>query len=207
MSESSKFVAGLVALALLLGVTYLLVKNNEAKSPRTSIPIYTSGEYGYAFSYDGSYALTTFAPEYVTLEDTSRPEPNEVVEVALVKADAETQYASFEDFVHDRSLIFCAADGPGGSTSCNTVSRTQPFTTATGIKGEIFYLEFVHLSPEGESRREAGPFYAFDVSANVQGGDFAALTFRPARFYEESDMYDEGAKVANDIVNTLQIAR
>lgn len=205
MSETAKMLMGLAVLLLLCGATYLLVKNNESKVLPGN-PVYANATYGYAFAYDSAQTLIEFTPEYVTLEDQSVEEPNELVQVAVVSADISEPYESFEDFAKTRARVFCAADGPTASLNCTRTTRSEPFTTVTGIKGEVFYLELVETRGEEVTNREAGPFYTFNVSLDTPGSGYDALIFRPARFYEESEMYDRGAKATFDVVNTLQIS-
>ncbi len=207
MSESTKILVGLVALFLLCGATYFLVRNNELKAAPQSpaATTYTNTEYGYSFSHDPALTLIEFTPEYVTLEDQGAAEPNEVVQVAVENADISESFESAEEYARTRALVFCAADGPTASMRCTRTTRTEPFTTATGITGEVFYLEFVETRGEEVATREAGPFFAFNVSMDTPGSGYSALIFRPARFHEESAAYDRGAQATLDVVNTLKI--
>lgn len=206
MSERTKLVFGVIGLALLCGATYLLVKNNEGKIGVTDDAPQISyvNSHGFTYMYDGQYSLVELSDRYQHVERAGS-EPNELVSINVEQPYDGDQYDSFQDFLHTRAILYCAADGPSESLQCTQVTRTQPFTTATGISGEVFYLELEHSSPDGVTHREAGPFYGFDVTR--EGGAMTALLIFPTHFYNESDLYDEGAEEANDIVNTVRLVR
>lgn len=208
MTGSSRAALAIIVLVLLCGGTYYLVRNNEGKAgpAEPALKTYSSAAYGFSFAYDPAYSLADFPSDrYVNIEKPG-DEPNEVVSVAVEIAEQDGEFTDFEDYVHQRSLVFCAADGPYESLRCTKVTRSEPFVSATGVRGDVFYLEMEHTRGDDTSYREVGPFYAFDLSQSGSA-PYTALIIRPARFYEESEMYDEGAKAANDIVNTLVITR
>lgn len=215
MGTNTKLVYSIIFLALLVGGTYYLVKQNEAKGEQGSTAgeerVYLNQVYGYELVHDGALSLVEFTPEYQTLEDLSREEPNELVQIAVEEAMISDDYESFEDFAHEVSRKYCVADGPGGSMHCERVMRSESFTTATGFTGEVFYLEFIHetFASDGTATsrtvREAGPFYAFNISTDAPGSGYRALIMRPADFFSEGEMYDLGAAAAHKLVNSLHI--
>lgn len=219
MGSNTKIAYSLVFLALLLGGTYYLVRTNEAKGEPTD-PVertlaYANPVYGYAFEYAPGLALVEFIPEYQTIEDQSRAEPNELVHISVEELDLDDvqleEYESAEDFAKARAVNYCAADGPGGSMRCTQVTRAENFTTATGLTGEVFYLAFVHETfasgdtPASTTTREAGPFYAFNISTDAPGSGYRVLIFRPAPFFEEGEWADTSARVTNEVVNSLTL--
>lgn len=201
-----------IFLALLAGGTYYLIKNNEAKgnvSSEETARTYSSAEYGFTFSYDPTLVLLEFTPRYLTLEDQTRAEPNEIVQIAVETEDALEVPETFSQYVQSRAINYCAADGPGGSMKCTKVTRSEPFVGESGASGDVFYLEFVHETfAEGggiasSTTREAGPFYAFELSRGEGDSAFAALIVRPANFFSEGELYDMGAAAAFALVETL----
>ncbi len=196
--------AVLLALVGLLVGSYLVLRGDSSEP--VAAALYESSEYGYSFSYDSSLRLNDFTPEYQAIEDPVTEEPNELVQIAVEHASIMDEAESFDEYAMERAKAYCAADGPTGSLYCTRVTRHEPFTTNTGIVGVVFYLEMVHeVFGEGRTTREAGPFYAFNISLDTPGSGHSALIVRPAQFYEEGEMYDRGAAAANALVNTLRI--
>jgi len=207
MTESIKIFAGVVALALLVGASYFLVQHNERVGNEAGVvkpPEYTNAEFDFSFIYPSGLEITEYTDQVITITDPAQENAG-IVDITVEIADTDTSYTDLKEFIHTRAPLYCEADGPGGRMSCSKVSREQSFTTATGISGEIFYLELTHRDGDSATVREAGPFYAFDMSSGILEADFSALLVRPSKFAEESEMYDRGAQIANDIVNTLRL--
>lgn len=203
MSERGKLALALLGLLLLCGATYLLVKNNEGKVgviDQTTRVAYAS-QHGFTFNYDAVYALVELSDRYIHIERAGA-EPNELVSINIESPYEDTAYEDFQDFLYERAILYCAADGPTASIRCTRTSRTQEFTTETGISGEVFYLELEHATREGTSVREAGPFWGFDITRGA--ATTTALIIFPTHFFSESELFDEGAEEANDIVNSLE---
>ncbi len=205
MRPRSVLAAFVALLALAVGVYFLFARGGAAE-PAGGSAVYESEEYGYSYTYDDSLQLNVFTPEYQTLEDTATQEPNELVQIAVEHAGIMDEAESFDAYAMERAKVYCAADGPGGSLYCTRVTRSDPFTTNTGLLGVVFYLEMVHeRRGESTTTREAGPFYAFNISLDSPGSGYSALIIRPAQFYSEGEMYDRGASAAYELVNTLRI--
>jgi hypothetical protein len=205
-----KVIISVAVLALLLAGTVWLVQQNAAKGelvPRDEIAArtYSNAVYGYRFDYPGDLALVEFLPEIQAIEDQSRSEPNELVQIAVEEADLDAAYNSFRAFAEARARIYCAADGLQSSLECTETTRTDSFTTGTGVKGDVFYLKIVSVRGAERSEAEAGPFYVFNMSTDAPGSGYRALIFRPATFFGESEMYDLSTQAATAVVNTLRI--
>lgn len=208
MHTSGRFLI-IFVLLLLLGGTYYLVKNNEARGntfEQPALPSYTSSTYGFSFSYS-SGTLIEFTPRYIAIEDAALTEPNELVQIAVEEAYLpEENSIDFSAFAHARAASYCAADGPGGSLQCTRATRSEPFVALSGVQGIVFYLLMEETRDEEKTEREAGPFYAFDISAQAPGAPRIALFVRPAQFFStETEMYQRGTQAAFDLVNTLTL--
>lgn len=208
MNSSGKPLVILV-LVLLLGGTYYVVKNNEARGnafEEPQAPVYASETYGFSFSYNEG-TLVEFTPRYIAVEDQASPEPNELVQIAV--EDPYLPEENTEDFVafaHRRAASYCAADGPSGSLQCTGATRSDAFLGESGARGIVFYLTMESIRGDEKTEREVGPFYAFDISAQAPGAPRIALFVRPAQFFSsETEMYDRGARVALGVANTLTV--
>lgn len=196
---------------MLIAVVYYLVKHNEATGnsiEHLRTAVYTNTEYGYSFSYDTSYKLEAYVPQYVSLYDESTDPRTGVVDVSVDIANAEDGgFDSYESYIQDRAKVYCAADGPHGSLRCTKVTRKEPINTALGLTGTVFYLELEARIGTTTTMREVGPFYAFDVSQNVPESRFAVLLIRPTLASSETPYYGAGAALAQTIVNSLRIQK
>lgn len=207
MSRALQTAIIVIIIAALTVFTFYLVRKNEATGA-SMIPtteIYENSIYGFSFSYPVNYQAQEYSSSYIALVDPTRPTNGDIVYVHVDTTDATTTQ-SYEDFMHDRARLTCAADGPTGSQYCTDVARSDQYTTAAGLTGEVFYLtQETVMTGSATTTREAGPFFAFDISANVTGGEYATLLIRPAWVAEEGELYDLGAVLARAIVDTLSI--
>lgn len=168
--------------------------------------MYASRDYGYSFTYPAAYRANEYAPHFVSLSDPMRATNADLVTIAVAVADTGAAQ-SFASFAHAAAERYCEADGPRGSQSCTGITRSESFTTRMNLSGEFFYLRLVSTVDGARSEREAGPFWAFDISPNVPKSRHAALLIFPMRFAEESVEYDTGAALAQTLVDSLQIQK
>ncbi len=142
---------------------------------------YHSDAYGYSLSYPGSLLLEEYPSHAVVIGERSGTGIVPYVEASVTEGDAEDGYRSFDAFVAERSLVFCAADGPNESIGCDRVISAEPFTTASGTAGTKLVLHLVHknLAAHTQTESEFGPIYAFDAGARVPDAVFAALLIYP----------------------------
>ena len=191
---------------LLCAFAYLAVRHNEAVGRASAGTIalpdqrYVSTSYGFSFSYPPQYSLTEYTSQSVELGDMQTG--TTLADATVETTDNKTPFKNFDDFVVHRAALFCDT---GDSVHCPGVSRSSKFVSRAGANGTVFYLEYVDTSGGATTTREAGPFYDFNVSANVPESRYAALIIRPVHFAEESDAYDAGAALARSVADSLDI--
>lgn len=84
---------------------------------------------------------------------------------------------SFEDWAQQQARKTCDADGPYGATTCPSVSKILPFTSAAGAQGYEIYLKFETIDNNGHitSTATRGPIFIFDVSQRTQQNRMALI--------------------------------
>jgi len=188
----------------LLAIAALLAGCDGAAPPTGGQATYTSETYGYSFVYPDSLDVQEYTPEHVALGRRQVEDGfDAVVEAGVFTADGDSAVA-FDDFVVDRARTLCAADGPRTSMRCTDVEQRTPFTTATGLTGEVFYLkhETVDIASGAiDSVSGRGPFFVFQLSANAPA---AALIIRPPTNLAPDDVDSE---LVRQIANSIRIDR
>jgi hypothetical protein len=208
MSRHLQTLAIITFLVVVSALSYAAVRHNGevgAKST-TTVPNqeYVNTSYGFSFSYPARYRLNEYTSRYVRLQNTATGDA--VAEVSVEIADKNT-FKNVDDFAHARASLTCSIAGSNGSTNCPSVSRHESFTGANGAAGEMFYLVYQSVSDSATTTREAGPFYAFDISANVPESQYAAFLVYPSHAAEESALYDEGSMIAHQLADSLRLTR
>lgn len=165
---------------------------------------YVNTIYGFSFSYSPAYRLNELTSRDVELQDNVSGEAIAEVSVEISESNS---FKSFNEFAHARAELSCAAGDAQGSVSCPSISRSESFTGKNGASGEVFYLEYQLVFDGATSTREAGPYYAFNISGKPPGNTYTALLVRPSSAAEESDRYDAGAAAARRIVDSLQLTK
>jgi len=166
---------------LLLAAGVLLAGCDSAPAPAVSLLEVTNPAYGYAFRYPDTLDFHVYTPDDVALGRETEDGFTAVLEAGVFKAEDDSP-AAYEDFVADRARTLCAADGPGTSLRCTDVQQRVPFETETGLTGDVFYLkhETVDVASGTVSAQSGrGPFFVFNLSANVPTARHAVLIIRP----------------------------
>ncbi len=143
---------------------------------------YHNAAYSYSFTYPASLLLEEYQPNAVVVGERSGTGIVPYAEIDVMESGGEGGYHSFEAYVFERGRTFCAADGPYESISCDRIASSEPFVTASGIKGEKVMLHLVHqnFATDTQTESEFGPVYAFDMRGRIAGSDFSALFVRPS---------------------------
>ena len=111
----------------------------------------------------------------------------------------------FESFALAAIRNTCAADGPGETIYCDAVRHRQPFTTDSGLQGEVLYLDRVHETSDQASREVAayGPVFLFDLSGKINGEEWISLVVQPVPTLEVDAIDD---KLLADVARTVEVA-
>lgn len=85
---------------------------------------------------------------------------------------------TFKAFARERVTVICAADGPDGSSYCDTVKTVREDRTRGGLRYFEFYLVMTRedFSTKSKETSRVGPVYMVDVSRPTQP---AALMISP----------------------------
>jgi hypothetical protein len=139
---------------------------------------YTNTTYGYSFDYPGKLAVKEYSPAYVAVGTSTGETFTAAANIDVLSSDpSDPKSESFNDFLYRQAINMCAADGPSASISCTGVASSTEATTPGGLSGELFSLtEVTTAIPSGAtSTLIRGPFFAFNISANVPDKKYTAL--------------------------------
>lgn len=167
---------------------------------------YSNPAYGYAFELADTFDVRVYSPEHMAVGRDTEDGFSAVLEAGVFVAE-EGSPAAFEDFMADRARTVCAADGPGTSLRCTEIEQRMPFETETGLTGEVFHLKHEAVDePTGTVSAVSGrgPFFVFNLSANVPTARHAVLLVRPPMSLEPAAV-DSG--FIRNFANTLRIDR
>jgi hypothetical protein len=203
MQRHHQVLAVAAILIIAASAAYLAIQHNRevgAQTPNLPPQEYENTAYGFSFTYPPQYQLNEYTDRYIELQEPETGQAIAAVEVEL--SDSALPAANYEDFVHASAENTCAADGPTGSIRCTGVTRSEEFTNAQGTKGEVFYLQHEAVINAATTTREAGPYYAFNITG-ASDDAHAAVLIRLGYAAEESPLYDEGAVLAHAIAESL----
>lgn len=199
-----------IAAVVILGLcaTYLAVRHNTAvgnasSGAGTELPDqeYESVTYGFSFSYPAGSSLNEYASRYIGV--TSPESADTVADIHIVFADSEDSSESSMDFAHAQAALMCTSEGATDSVRCPGVAHGEQFTSSRGVVGEVFYLTYESVAEGATTTREAGPFYAYDISHGGAEGPFGIVLIRPSHMAQESAAYDAGALLAQKIADSF----
>jgi len=194
-----------IFLILISGYFFYSSRKAPTEEPQagSGVLTYSNPEVFYSFNYPSDLTVYEYLPATVAIGSGVGDMFSTLIEVQKVTSDAETTYSNFNDFVYKSVRNYCAADGPNETIFCTTVKSSEPFTSKTGLTGEIFTLVRTHrnLTTGKEENGTYGPIYAFNVSANNPGAEYTALIIRPgAALPTEEIVPSELSLVANSLV-------
>ena len=199
----------IVAIVVLLAVfAYLAVRHNQAvgrvSTDTGTLPNqqYVNTTYGFSFSYPPQYDLIEYTHQDVSLSDSQTGKA--LADISVKSTDGSASFKTYDEFAVHQASLLCEEESAAGSARCPRVSRSESFTAKTSAVGTVMYLEYVVVSTDATTTREAGPFFVFNISRDDSGTAFQALLIRPTRFAEESPAYDAGAALAHSVADSLK---
>ncbi|NNE36337.1 MAG: hypothetical protein HKN13_13955 [Rhodothermales bacterium] len=168
---------------------------------------YLNARYGYSMSYDGGWHRLQISPT----EDGFQLSCRDTLVVSGTVLDfrfADVEHArSYKDSLRIaatwKASLFCAADGPNGSSYCDEPSRVEDLSSDGRPVLLRFYQKFVREDFDEDevvrTERQVGPYYAIDIS---QKGipRFLLLTSGPHR-----DASEEYADALAAIVESIRV--
>lgn len=165
-------------------------KASPTSPPKDTMTTYQSKQYGFSFDYPTDYIFNETSPDYLLIEKAGGEQYDWTykvdVEKDIFQAGGKTTDMSFKDFITERVMVGCAADGPGSSISCDKVTKIEPVGLDSGILGLKFSLNQVTTHGKVVENKEIGPFYAFDIA--IQTSDKTrAVVFSIADFDKAED--------------------
>ncbi|EYD74417.1 hypothetical protein Rumeso_04024 [Rubellimicrobium mesophilum DSM 19309] len=158
------------------------------------------------FAAPTGLTLQEYGPDWVSigtpsLENGFLPE----VDVHAFQGGPSEGSPDFETFALAALRNTCAADGPGETIHCDAVRHRQPFTSDSGLEGEILYLDRVHETWDPASREVTvfGQIFLFDLSGKTNGEEWIALVVQPVPTLELDAIDDQ---LLADIARTVEVA-
>jgi hypothetical protein len=148
---------------------YLYLERSDAplETPTASAS-YISGEFGYSLSYPADLTYREYAGGDVVFGREEGESMNAVAEVRILTV-AGAPGQSFIDTVGAELATLCAADGPDTSFSCTGVEEVGPFTTASGLSGNLLYLagSLTILATGEVTSVRKGPYFIIPLSTGA----------------------------------------
>jgi hypothetical protein len=181
MSKGSKFFLIICIIGALAVAWFVLNRNsNLTTKPKLLEPTasqtivkktktYTSSVYGFSFSYPDNLDIDESSPEHISVGRKGVSIFNSLVDITLIKSSPEIQVQSFEEFVLDQSRLACSYNISSVSQLCTRIDdlvKIKPFTSKTGIYGQVFYLKADEktIATGKIVSKSRGPFYTFNTS-------------------------------------------
>lgn len=199
-------VTGILFTALLLiGIAWLWTGGGDRddRDAENAAQVYVSSEYGFSFEYPANAVVEAYTPVSLAIDKNAAGDFDDAdAEVMIVTSGEDGGYESYDEFVFERTITMCAADGPDETIYCDELQdESMPFTTTSGLSGEMFSLRRVHENfTTGETDTDVfGPIFVFDISANLPELRYAALVVRPP-------VTDEGSKIDEELVRSIALS-
>ena len=195
----------LIILVALLGAYVFYIRYFNAPKP-AEVPVqhYTSATYGYSFEYPSAYQAKIYTPEIVAIGNPEGDGFASLAEIVVSTAESAGSYADWSAYAEHQAEITCDADGPTASIRCPEVASSTPFTSMTGLSGEVFYLKQVwtKLPEKTTTTFFRGPYISYNISANVPQKPYAVLLVMPPPASESPD-----ASLIEGIADSMQIQK
>jgi len=157
---------GRLAKTLCLGLVFIWCGPALAAGEQT----YHDQRYGYTISYPAGYLLkNSKSGGYFTLFHEGRRVIAAGVEGLdeTGKKELERSPDRWREFLLNRAIHSCDADGPDGSVYCTGIAKEQVWQSAGGLRVMELYLRRVEerFGPPAQRRTDTvGPIYAVDIS-------------------------------------------
>ena len=151
------------------------------------------------------FALHDLAPDWVLighLTDEGGIDP--WAEVHAIQGGSNGDTPDFEAFALAAIRNTCTADGPGETFFCDAVRGRQPFTSDSGVAGQILYFDRVHetSNPDSKEVTPYGPIFLFDLSDKTTGEQWIALVVQPAPWLASEATDDQ---LLHDVARTVRV--
>lgn len=146
--------------------------------PETSVPaqgefqsearVYENSTHGYTLEYPANLETKEYGPDNVVFGTITGETVDGIAEASIMRVTGKPGQ-TFSDAITEVLLNLCAADGPSTSFSCTLAEQVQPFTTASGINGQVMYLrgELTNLRTGEKTLVGKGPFFAFPLQSSA----------------------------------------
>lgn len=129
--------------------------------------VYENEGYGFSFTVPGDVQVVS----HETGADISDPRlESQMASIQVIRNTAGEEVGMYEEFVLDAVRMNCVADAASISVVCTEIRNLAPFTTQSGVKGQVFYLAGERKGSDGVPMPILkGPFFTFNLSANTPG--------------------------------------
>lgn len=208
MPRHHKTLAIVAIIVVGCSVSYLAIARNKAIGNESfgvdsTLPDkgYENATFGFAFSYPAEDSLSELTSRDIEIVD--RATGNSLALASIQFAEEGEKASSVRAFAHAQAALTCVSRSATTSARCPDVARSEDFTTSSGVVGEVFYLTYEQQTRDATTTREAGPFYAFDISHAGAEGPLGIVLISPTHPAEESALYDTGASVALHVAQSF----
>jgi hypothetical protein len=130
---------------------------------------YNNAEYGFTFDYPTMCQLKRFGDGYFDILRDGKILLRGSVEDTSFKIfirESKQPVDFFRRFARQRCKVPCGADGPDGSTYCDTIESERELVSANGLTVLEFYLIMTreNYAKNTQDQSKVGPVYVVDVS-------------------------------------------
>lgn len=143
------------------------VESRANAGTRVSWFTYNSQKPPYSIQYPHDFSLRKSGDEIVSIGGPLITLESDARTIALhVDPLLGDPTPSFEDWAKERAMLWCEADGPNGSSRCDSITKMSVFTTSGGNTGYEIYMHLVykHYQDGFPTKSIVGPVFIFDVS-------------------------------------------
>ena len=192
---------------LLLKILLVFLLITLSTSPSTSAQhktLYDNAEYGFTFEYPSTNELKRFGHGYF-----------DILRDGKILLRGSVEYLSFKIFIREssptddlflrfarqRCKVPCAADGPDGSTYCDTIETETELVSANGLRVLEFYLTMTreNYAENTTEQTPVGPVYVVDISRKNR---FLALMISPGHGVLASE---STKRVALELIDSVRL--
>jgi len=167
-------------LKILLVFLLITLSTPPSTSVQDKTP-YDNPEYGFTFDYPSTNELKRFGDGYFNIlsdgEILFRGSVEDTSFKIFIRESKPTEDV-FRSFARHRCKVPCGADGPDGSTYCDTIEKQREFVSANGLRVLELYLTMTRENYVENTTEQisVGPVYVMDISRKNR---FVALMLSP----------------------------
>lgn len=164
-------IISIVLTVFILGVLGFLLYH-QYLSPAASVPAentlpYANTANGYSVRYPNTLETKAYTPDEVVFGHITSDAVEGVAEARVMVIEGRRGETYQQSLANELEKL-CAADGPNGSFSCDSIQSAQPFLTTSDVQGLLLYLAGHQKSRTGAVTDVVkGPYFAIPLKTGA----------------------------------------